>query len=120
MDTIPPEEFLKLFHRLTLYVRLGRVRNPQEIKKRIKRILDLQKMAARTAKRGSTIRRYQIQRRKLLLLYRRNIHERIWQEAVDNPGGIIDETLDYGYANAQRMAMERARARAGKLRRLKG
>ena len=119
MDTIPDEDFIAIFHRLAQHVRLGRVRNPDDIKKRIKRILDLQRMAYQNAQRGSTIRKYRGQYKKLRVLYRKNIHERIWDEAVKRPGELIDQTLDYGYANAKRLAMERARERAGRLRRLK-
>ena len=119
MDDIPPEELIKLFHRVAQYVRLGRVRNAGEIRTRIKRILDLQRMAYRKAKRGTTVAKFRGQYRRLRRLYRNNIHEIFWDEAVENPGGIIDETLDYGYAKAQKRALKRARQSAGKLERLK-
>ena len=119
MDTIPPDDFLGIFHRICHVVRLGRVRSDRDIRKRIKNILDFQRKAMQTAQRGSTVRKYRGDYNRLRTLYRNHIEVRIWNEAVDNPGGIIDETLDYGYENAQRMALERARARAGRLKRLK-
>ena len=119
MDDIPRDELIQIFHRVAQYVRLVRVRNAGEIKARIKRILDLQRMAYRKAKRGTTVKKFRGQYLRLRRLYRNNIHVRIWNEAVDNPGGIIDETLDYGYDNAQKRALKRARQSAGKLERLK-
>ena len=119
MDSIPPDEFLKLFHRINQVVRLGRVRSDKDIRKRIKRKLDWQRKATKVAKKASTRKKHQVDFRRLRTLYNQHIEIRIWNEAVDNPGGIIDETLDYGYAEAQRRALERARARAGRLRRLR-
>ena len=117
MDTITYDEFIRLFHRLAQYVRLGRVRNPKEILQRIKRILDMQRRAIQTAKRGSTIRKFRADYRHLRTLYRKNIHIRIWNEAADNPEGLVDLTLDYGYDNAREILSERARRRAGRMRR---
>lgn len=117
MGSIPPDEFLQIFDRLCQQVRLGRVRSPRHIRKRIKRVLDLQRMAIRKAKRGSTQRKFRRDFNHLRTLYRNHVENRIWDEAVDNPGGIIDETLDYGYAKAQARALERARRSAGKLKR---
>ena len=116
MDSIPPDEFLGIFHGIAQVVRLGRVRNPNEIRQRIRRILSMQRHASRNAKRSSTRRIYRGKYNRLRQLYRHDIQNRIWDEAVANPGGIIDETLDYGYAKAQTRALERARQRAGKLK----
>lgn len=119
VDNIPPDHFLELFERIAEHVRLGRVRNPEDIKKRISRILKLQRQAYQTAKRGSTIKKYRGDYVHLRTLYRHNVHKRIWNEAVENPGGIVDLTLDYGYDNAKRIRLEESRRRAGKLRRLR-
>ena len=119
MDTIPDGEFLALFHRINKYVRLGRVRNPDDIRKRIRRILELQRKAYRTAKRSSTIRKYRRDFVHLRVLYRKHIERRIWNEAVENPGGLYDLTLDYGYANARRILIERATRRRMKLLRMR-
>ena len=112
-DSIPQDEFMGIFHRLNQFVRLGRVRNHKDIRKRINRILKLQRKASRVAKRPSTRRKYRRDFNHLRLLYRNDIAERIWDEAVENPGGIVDETLDYGYAKAQKRALERSRQNAG-------
>ena len=117
MDSIPPDEFLGIFHGIAQVVRLGRVRNPNEIRQRIRRILSMQRHASRNAKRSSTRRKFRVKHHRLRTLYRHDIDKRIWDEAVANPGGIIDETLDYGYAKAQARALERARQSAGKLTR---
>ena len=119
MDSITHDEFIRLFHRLAQYVRLGRVRNPKEILQRIRRILNLQRKAIQKAKRGSTIRKFMTDYRHLRTLYRKNIHIRIWNEAADNPEGLIDLTLDHGYPKARRILEERERsARRGRMRRL--
>jgi len=119
VDSIPPDEFIRVFHRLCGYVRLGRVRNPQDIKKRIKRILTMMKHAYKNAKRSRTIRKFKSDYMHLRILYRHGIHRRIWNEAVENPGGLIELTLTFGYDKANRMVLEREKRRKGKLRRVR-
>ena len=116
-DSIPPDKFIELFDRLSERVRLGRVRNPQEIRQRIKHVLNLLKQGYKTAKRGSTINKFQSDYKHLRTLYRHHIEKRIWKEAQENPDGIIDLTLDYGYDRAKNIMLERERRRRGRLRR---
>ena len=116
-DSIPPDKFIELFDRLAHHVRLGRVRNPQEIRGRIKRILGMLKQGYKTAKRGSTIKKFKADYIHLRTLYRHHIEKTIWREARENPDGIIDLTLDYGYDRAKRIVVEREKRRRGRLRR---
>ena len=118
-DSIPPDEFIQIFHRLCHYVRLGRVRNRGEIRDRMRRILTLMKRGYQTAKRGSTVKKFRSKYVQLRTLYRVRIDRRIWEEAQENPGSIFDLTLDYGYNNAQRIALASSRERMGELRRLR-
>ena len=119
MDTVPPEVFIGIFHRLCGHVRLGRVRNPQDIKKRIRRILGMLKQGYKTAKKRSTVRNFRTDYQHLRMLYRHDVHRRIWNEAVENPGGLIDLTLDHGYDKAKKIVLEREKRRKGKLRRVR-
>ena len=118
MDSIPDYEFIEIFIRLSRTVRFGRSRSPQEIKHRIKRILNLQKKAYQTAKKRSTVRKYRSDFIHLRTLYRHGIHDRIWEEAVRNPGGIVELTLLYGRDKARKIKLERERKRMGRMRRL--
>lgn len=118
MDTLPDYEFIEIFDRVSQVVHFGRSYSLQEVQKRIKRILKLQKQAYQTAKRRSTVRRYRTDYRLLRTLYRHGFPERIWDEAERNPGGIIDLTLRYGRDNARKIKLERERKRFGSLRRI--
>ena len=116
-DSIPPDKFMELFDRLSEHVRLGRVRSPQEIRGRIRHVLNLLKQGYKTAKRGSTIKKFKADYIHLRTLYRHHIEKRIWREAAENPDGLIDLTLDYGYDRAKRIVLEREKRRRGRLRR---
>jgi len=117
-DSIPPDKFLDLFNRLAENVRLGRVRNPQEIRGRIKHVLNMLKTGMMKAQRGTTIKKFRSDYKHLRTLYRHHIEKRIWREASDDPGGLIDLTLDYGYDRANRILMEREKRRRGRLKRV--
>ena len=118
MDTIPDDEFIEIFERVSRTVHFGRSRSPQDVKNRIKRILRLQKKAYQTAKRQSTVKRFRSDYVHLRTLYVHGLHGRIWDEAVKDPGGLIDLTLDYGREKADKIMLERERKRRGKLRRV--
>jgi len=119
LDSIPDYEFIEIFDRVSKVVHFGRSRSLKDVKNRIKRILNLQKKAYQTAKRRSTVRKYRSDYIHLRTLYRHEFPERIWDEAVKNPGGIVDLTLDYGYDKAQQIKLERERKRRGQLRRVR-
>ena len=116
MDKIPPDKFIELFKRLSETVRLGRVRNPRDIRKRMKRVLDWYRHAYTVAKRASTIVKYRVKYKRLRILYRGRIERRIWQEKEANPEGMVGLTLDYGFDNAQEILKEGVRRRAGRMR----
>ena len=121
-DSIPPDKFIELFVRLSETVRLGRVRDSRDIRRRIKRVLDWYRHAYGAAKRSSTKARYRKRYKSLRKLYvAKNppIHTRIWNEAAENPGGLVDLTLDHGYQGAKTILEGRARRRAGRMRRLR-
>jgi hypothetical protein len=113
---IPDREFIEIFDRVSKVVHFGKCTNPKEVKRRIKHVLDMQRQAYRTAKRSSTAKKFRGDYNKLRTLYKHDLHERIWDEAVKDPGGIVDLTLDYGYERAQKIKLERERRRRGKLR----
>lgn len=118
-DTIPDGAFLELFKRLCLTIRFGRTRNPGEIQKRIGDRLRLMRKMMRKFKKGRTIKRWRGRYNKLRTLYRKRFSERIWREAVENPGSIYDLTLEHGYERAKKILKERAEKRIGRLKRLK-
>ena len=118
MDSIPDYEFIKIFERVSRQVHFGRCRSPQDVKNRIKRILNLYKKAIQNARKQSTVRKYRSNFIHLRTLYRHGLHRRIWEEAANNPGGIVDLTLRYGRDKARKIKLERERKRLGRLRRL--
>ena len=117
METLPDYEFIEIFDRVSQVVHFGRSYSLKVVKKRIKRILRLQKKAYQTAKKSSTVRKYRTDYRLLRTLERHGFADRIWEEAVRNPGGIVDLTLDYGRDKATKIKLERERGRFGNLRR---
>lgn len=119
MDKLPDYEFIEIFDRVSQVVHFGRSRSPQDVKKRIKRILNLQKKAYQTAKKRSTVRKFRSDYIHLRTLYRHGFHYRIWEEAVKNPGGIVDLTLKYGRDKARKKKLERERRHLGSLRRIR-
>ena len=68
----------------------------------------------------STVKRYQKKFTFLKHIDNHDIHRRIWNEAVHNPGGEIDLTLDYGADNAKKILTARRERQLGKLKRLRG
>ena len=118
MDKIPDDEFIEIFDRVSIDVHFGRCRSPQDVKDRIKRVLSLQKKAYQTAKKRTTVRKYRREYTHLRNLYRHGFPDRIWEEAVRNPGGIVDLTLDYGREKARKIKLGRERRRIGSLRRI--
>jgi len=119
METILDDEFIEIFDRVSRIVHFGRSRTPQDVKNRIKHILNLQKKAYQTAKRQRTVRKFRSDYNRLRTLYVHGLPDRIWDEAVENPGGIVDLTLDYGYDKARKIMLERERRRRGGLRRIR-
>jgi len=117
MDTLPDYEFIEIFDRVSQDVRFGRSYSLKVVKKRMRRILRLQKQASQIARKQSTRRMFRTRYRFLRTLYRHGFPERVWEEAVRNPGGIIDLTLDYGREKARKIKLERERSRFGRLRR---
>lgn len=120
MENIPPEEFKGLFIRLTQYVKLGRTYSPKDIRDRIRKKAKFYRKVTRRAKRQSTVNRYQKKFTFLKHVDTHDIHRRIWNDAVNNPGGEIDLTLDYGADNAKKILIARRERQLGKLKRLRG
>ena len=119
MKTIPDYEFIEIFDRVSRDVHFGRCRSPQDVKNRIKRILNLKKKGYQSAKRQSSGRKCRSEFIHLRTLYRHGIADRIWEEAVTNPGGIVELTLLYGRENARKIMLERERRRRGRMRRIR-
>lgn len=119
MDTLPDDEFIEIFDRVSQRVALGRSQSAKDVDNRVKRILKLQKLAYQTAKKRSTVRRYRTDYRLLRTLRRHGFADRAWGIAESDPGGIVDLTLRYGRDKAKKIKLERERRRMGRLRRIR-
>lgn len=118
MDTIPDREFLEIFNRVCDWVRYGRVRNPEEARARMRRVLRIMRRAVKTSKKRSTKIKWRAHHNRMRTLYRKGFNECLWNEAINAPNSIYGLTLAYGREKALRILKLRVAKRLGPMVRI--
>lgn len=135
MDSIPPKDFVSIFHRMNAYVDLKDCKTPGDIRRRIRIVIEMMRIATLNAKKQKNKKKWSARSKLMVVLMddtspvksktaerkkalgkpvrRAGIQDAIIEEAIRHPSGLVALTLKHGYEKAMKGKLETPKGRVG-------